>query len=189
VKVRAVAAAAILVLGGGSLLYVHHRDELRPLPVFATVPTTVPATDVRRSGRARICQVHFALPEPFDGRGIDGHLWVGPDPDGGVALWLPGMNASPCRARLTHLSVARATAFADAVERSQPVPAGTYNCPADDGAAVDVYLTYAGQDRAEVIEVPLGGCGWIGAPGRDDREAWDVWDALRPMPKGFALGS
>lgn len=185
-RMRAVALVAIAAVGSGTMLYVHHRDALQPLPVLAQVPTTVPAADVRRVGHATICQVRFSLPGPADPQTVEGQLWVDPDPDGGVALWLPGMNASPCRARLTQLSANQATAFADAVEHSQPVPPGTYNCPADDGAAVDVYLTYGGHDRAEVVQVPLGGCGWIGAPGRDDREAWDVRDALGPTPKGLS---
>lgn len=183
-RTRAVVLVAIAALGGGSLFYVHHRDALQPLPVFAPVPTAVPAADVRHEGRATTCHVPSGLPEP-PGDVVSGHLWVDPDPDGGVALWRPGLNASPCRARLTQITTAQATAFAAAIEHAQPVPAGTYSCPADDGAAVDVYLTYAGQTRAEVVRVPLGGCGWVTAPGRDEREAWGALAALGPIPEGL----
>lgn len=180
-RTRAVVLVAIAALGGGSLLYVHHRDALRPLPVFAPVPTAVPAAVVSHEGRATLCHVPSWLPEP-PGDVVSGHLWVDPDPAGGVALWQPGLNASPCRGRLTHLTAARATAFADAVEHAPNLPSGTFACPMDDGSSVDVYLTYPGRDQAEVVQVLLTGCTEMTAPGRDGLQPVGALAALGPEP-------
>ena len=62
---------------------------------------------------------------------------VGRNPDFAVVIWVPGMNARPCRAALTRLGKGSARALAGAIDAAPLFPRGTFSCPADDGGAAE----------------------------------------------------
>lgn len=183
-KTRLAVTAVVLVAGTGSGIYAHQRDELHPLPVLMQAPTQAATGLVVHRGGAAICRLDTGVTEPPHGDIVSGQVWVDPHPDGGVALWLPGLN-SPCRSTLTQLSAARAEAFADAVEHAPPTPSGVYACPMDDGSRVMVFLNYPGRTDSEAVLITLTGCTELTAPGRDDRQSAGAVAALGPVPRGM----
>jgi hypothetical protein len=165
----AAVAAALLQRG-----HAHHS------PVFATLPVSAHVADVRTVNHG--CVSSDGLDAPKDAGGF----WVDRHPTGGRALWLPGLNAGRCRARLTVLNARQATAFTRAVEQAPPLPSGARLCPMDDESGVTVYLTYRGTPKAEVVRVRLTGCASVGAPGRGARELTpQATSALKPFPDGW----
>lgn len=182
--VKTLAALAVLALAGAAgiaaVAYVHNRDPYRNLPVYATAPTSAAAAVVAATNG--VCVSSDGLGDPP----VSAHLWVDPNPSGAKALWLPGLNARPCRAILIDLSPNQARSFAKAVETSRPYPPGIFNCPADDASSVTVFLSYPDHRQAEVVQVRLAGCGGMTAPGRDFREPGGIGlQALGPFPPGW----
>lgn len=97
-------------------------------------------------------------------------LEVGSDPLFAVVLWVPGLNARPCRAALTRLDEAEAGALADAINAAPVFPHGTIACPADDGGAADVYLAYDGGASVARVWISLAGCHPVTAQDRWPRK-------------------
>lgn len=174
---------AVAVAGAGTAEAIHrHRVDSHGAPVLATAPTAAYGARLVsvRNAPGRVCIAHDGLAPsggPLRPR-------LDPGPTGGVALWLPGMNARPCRAVLTSLSRSQATAFAAAVDAAKTWPSGRYNCPADDASSVSVFLFYAGRPQAEVVREGLAGCISLTAPGRASLEGAGL-DDLGPQPKGL----
>lgn len=179
-RVLTVVLALGTAAGIATAAYVHDREPYRNLPVYATAPTSAEAAVVSATNGVCVSS---------DGLGdlrVSAHLWVDPNPRGGKALWLPGLNARPCRALLVDVSPSQARSFAKAVETSRPFPSGIFNCPADDASGVTVFLSYPDHRQAEVVQVRLTGCGGITAPGRDVREPGGVGlRALGAAPPGW----
>lgn len=165
----------------GALVVQHLVDEHRHAPEYAAAPThAYGATMEANKNGHHFCSSSDGL-APSGG---DLRPWLDRDPAGGVALWLPGMNARPCRAVLTTLTRSQATAFAEAVDAAKARSSGIYNCPMDDASSVTVFLSYAGQRLAEVVREALLGCGGISAPGRSGIDGGGLTD-LGPQPKGL----
>lgn len=134
-------------------------------PVVTAVPTAVPATAA--AGGPGGCHVPRAqLSYSQDAVGL---VTVDPDPVGATLLWLPGASSTACTAQLTTLDVSTAAALARDIPAAPAVAPGRYNCPADDNAAVAVYLRYAHRPDAEVVNIALSGCAFLDAPGRTAR--------------------
>lgn len=185
--------AFVLVAGfAGTLIVQHVVDERRHAPVVVEEDRAVSAAAPGRPFGARIVANRnghrwCASSDGLGAAGGDLRPWLDTDPSGGEALWLPGMNSKACRAVLTTLTRQQATAFAAAVDRAKPWPSGTYNCPADDGSSVTVFLSYAGRRGAEVVREALAGCGGISAPGRTTLEGGGL-DDLGAEPRGLRGG-
>lgn len=139
-------------------------------PVTSAAPTAVPATGA--SDGATGCLVRED--QPSSGRDAVGVVTVDPDPEGATLLWLPGRTSTStstrCAAQLTSLAAPAAVGLARDILAAPAVSPGRYNCPADDGAAVAVYLRYAHRTDDEVVEIPLSGCAFLDAPGRIARQ-------------------
>jgi hypothetical protein len=170
----------------GTMVAQHLVDEHKHAPAYAAAPTRAygaqmePVRNAPRHGARSICS-------SSDGLGASGgevRPWLDPHPTGGVALWLPGLNARPCRAVLTALTRSQASAFAVAVDHARPFPSGAWDCAMDDASGVTVFLSYPGRVQAEVVEVALSGCGGLTAPGRSAVEGAGIGD-LGPQPAGL----
>jgi len=142
-------------------------------PVLAAAPT-------KASAAVSGCPPNDGLPH------VVGKLrpWVDPGPSGATVLWLPGANSKRCESVITHIDSAHAQHFAAAVEAVAPFPPGTYDCPADDGRAATVFLSYAGRVKAEVIQLYLSGCGGVTAPDRAVMQGVGL-KQLGGIPKGM----
>ena len=91
------------------------------------------------------------------------------DPASAVALWLPGMNDRPCRARRTVIGRAAAQRLAADVRRS-PTASGVSNCPNDDATGVQIWFQFDGQEDQSIV-VGLRGCTSVWAADRRPRRA------------------
>jgi hypothetical protein len=85
------------------------------------------------------------------------------------AVWLPGVEATPCVASITHGSEAFARVLATDIDRAPEVTPGTYMCTIAKGSQVNLYFSYGFGRPDELVNVALSGCSWIFAPGRDAR--------------------
>ena len=152
-------------------------------PVFAPVPSHTSA-GVRKKPDAgpTVCV------KPGDGLAPSGgntRPRVDLDPTGATVLWLPGLNSRPCRTVLTHIGAVRARRLAAEVDRAKPFPRGPIECPADDGSAATVFLTYARRAEAEVVRVGLTGCRSFSAPHRAILEGGGI-GMLGRIPAGIS---
>jgi hypothetical protein len=101
---------------------------------------------------------------------VDGEpVGIAGDPVSAVAVWLPGLNDRPCRARRTVIARAAARRLAADIRRS-PIASGISNCPFDDASAVQVWFRFDGQ-RDQTVVVGLRGCTSVWAAGRRPRRA------------------
>jgi hypothetical protein len=192
-----VPAAAAMAVGIG--LIVAFGLGTNFLPLYALVPSSSAHTALIEvnGGSGPLCSV--GQPEPLN-ETDSGLVGVSLLPVSVTAEWFPGENSKACHSVLTHGGQAAATALAAAVDAEPKVLPGVYMCPADDGTSVSLYFSYAGTQAAEVVEVRLDGCRWIGDSGRTSR--WwsgpsgvdaSFGPALAalapPMWRGYVLGS
>jgi hypothetical protein len=176
-------ACLIVLVAVVAVVLVERGQAATGRPVHATPPSSVPATAavVKHTGHTRLCTSTDGLGDPSG----TGRTWLDRDPTGATLLWLPGFNARPCRAALTHLDASGARALAEAVDSTRPFPNGSFSCPADDESAVTAFLSYR-HARSEVVRIRLAGCGGVHAPARDARWLSDaVRHALGPAPAGW----
>jgi hypothetical protein len=94
---------------------------------------------------------------------------IGADPVSAVAIWMPGLNDHPCRARRTVIGRAAARRLAADVLRS-PTASGISNCPFDDARTVQIWFQFDDQ-RDQTVMVGLRGCTSVWAAGRRPRRA------------------
>jgi hypothetical protein len=173
----ACAAALALAVPGGAIGLARDTTTAprHGAPVFRTAPTHAPAA----SRRHQACVVAGASQSPSGQHGA-GLVWVRAHPTGVVAIWLPGVNANPCRARRTTSAAGLAGSIAAALRAAPAQPPGAYPCPYDDGTKVQLYFTYA-QGQDEYAEVTLSGCSVVAAPQRAAR--WSTTRLQRQLKK------
>ena len=95
-------------------------------------------------------------------------------------IWVPGLNARPCRAVLSRLGRGEADALATAIDAAPLFPTGTIACPNDDGGAADVYFSYRTAPSVARVWISLAGCRPIAAMDRWPRKLdSSVMDLLR----------
>jgi hypothetical protein len=112
-----------------------------------------------------------------------------------LANWFPGINAGPsgrggtfqgpCKTVRTTASRAVARRIAHDIDTAPAVPSGTFNCPNDSGAAVDLYFQLP-SGGWQPVRVTLSGCAGVGGLNSRARQltlplATDL-DALAPPP-------
>ena len=90
------------------------------------------------------------------------------DPRAVAAVWLPGLNRENCMAETTQRGATVAVWLAADSRRASAFPSGTFNCPNDDGSAVELLFSYH-RAPAEQVLVGLSGCSRITAPHRAAR--------------------
>jgi hypothetical protein len=112
----------------------------------------------------------------YQGQGT-GHAAVTVDanPTGLVSTWLPGVNSRACTAITISSGRAVATAIANEIRAAPLSSPAARNCPAVDGAAVQLVFSYS-SPAPELAVAELTGCAAVRAPGRSPR---DVTEALR----------
>ena len=105
-------------------------------------------------------------------------LEIGASPRSAVVIWVPGMNARPCRAELTRLGKTQSRALAIAIDAAPLFPSGVLSCPAYDGGAADVYFAYRGTPSVVNVWISLAGCRSVNVlnrwPRRVDSSITDV---------------
>lgn len=135
-------------------------------PVIRQAPAHPPATAESNN----VCTVDGGNPALGSNSSDRGLVWTDAHPTGVVTVWLPGLNAKPCAARRVLGGAALAGRIVAAIQHGDAVPSGALPCPYSDGAAVKVYLTYAGGGD-QYAAVTLNGCREVIAPGRTARWA------------------
>lgn len=135
-------------------------------PVLAPAPSGAP-TPWATSGGDGGCVMSRGKEQA--GAGSAGLVTVDPAPRGATLVWLPGLNSTTCRAQMTTLDQPAASRLAQDLLAAPSVPSGRYNCPNDDRAGVTAYFRYADQPEAEVVDIHMSGCAFVGAPGRQVR--------------------
>ena len=145
-KLAAMACAAILVAACGQSRF--------PASPSVGIPTQAPRTRIAPNGP---CVLVGSARAPGS-NGSNAPLEVGKSPDYAVVIWVPGLNARPCRAAMTRIGKSAANALAGAIDAAPLFPKGTFNCPADDGGAADVYFAYRGAPSVARVWISLAGC-------------------------------
>ena len=134
-------------------------------PVVGQAPDRPPVTHVASDGACLSNQ------GPTSNVKADGHVTVDSSPTGVSVVWLPGLNARPCLAALTHGAAEMAVALANDIQHAPYLSSRATSCPNDDGSGVRLYFSYAGGHATEQADVNLAGCRAITAPGRSSRSA------------------
>jgi hypothetical protein len=132
-----------------------------------SAPTAAPQFVFSKEAGGEVCRGGAAT-EASDS--IVGNTWVDVRPAGAIVVWEPGLNSTTCRAELTNLDAASASAVADAIRNAPLVGAGQKPCPSDDETRVLLYFQYSGKKQDEYVEDDLTGCGGLSAPHRWARE-------------------
>jgi len=86
-------------------------------------------------------------------------LLVGAHPTGVAVVWLPGLNATTCKATVTVGTSKVADDLALDIDQAPLANPGVV-CPNDDGSAAVLYVTFK-IAPTEMIHISLDGCGWI----------------------------
>jgi hypothetical protein len=140
------------------------------VPVYAIAPTAPPAMHlVTVSGSpspSTACVWKHYTPIKATGSGL---VTVDPSPESVTAVWIPGMNSTPCLSVLTHGDQQIAVSLASALASEPAVPKGAYHCPMADGLEVELFFNYGAAHRSELAIVDLNGCLWITDPDRNSR--------------------
>ena len=123
-------------------------------PHSGGIPSKVPQARIVTNGPC----VLTGGGRPPGSNGSNTPLNVGKNPAFAVVIWVPGLNARPCRAALTRIGKSGARALAGAIDAAPLFPKGTFNCPADDGGAADVYFAYRGAPSVARVWISLAGC-------------------------------
>jgi hypothetical protein len=161
-----VVAAAGLVIG----LLIAFDSGSGGVPVYAAAPTIPPAMHLVTVGGGpspnKVCAWKHYTPIKATGSGL---VTVDPSPESVTAVWIPGMNSTPCLSVLTHGDQQIAVSLASVLTSEPAVPKGAYHCPMADGLEVELFFNYGAAHRSELAIVDLNGCLWIGEPSRNSR--------------------
>ena len=145
-RLAAMACAAILVSACGQSRF--------PATPSIGIPTQAPRTRIASNGPCVL--VGGARAPGSNGSNVP--LEVARNPDYAVVIWVPGLNARPCRAAMTRIGMSEARSLAGAIDAAPLFPKGTFNCPADDGGAADIYFAYRGASPVARVWISLAGC-------------------------------
>ncbi|HEY3736768.1 MAG TPA: hypothetical protein VGL26_04930 [Jatrophihabitans sp.] len=168
----ALVVAVLVVLGIAELRHLSNRNVV----TYVSVPKSAPQP-VATSSDCRFAGISGP-------RNMGGLVWVDPDPVGAIVVWLPGWNAKPCAATLTHIDASQASVIATAIRHAPAAPqdngesaGGTFSA-----ALVAIYLQYAGHAKAELAVVNASG--GVSASGLRPR-GLDVGVLQATSPVGF----
>jgi hypothetical protein len=134
-------------------------------PVRAAPPSVAPSATIHTyAGGGHAC----VTPRLSSQRRSKGLVSVGRHPSAVVVVWLPELGQHPCRAALVRGDAATARRLAEDVMKAPKFPSGAFNCPNDSGMGARLYFGHG--STADLVELGLGGCRGMSAPGRSSRE-------------------